>query len=410
MPTAPSVIARTVAVAGPGAGNTDRLVVQMRDELLMYGPNINPLAVLSMKAKKRSVGGPEFKVMNDKQLPRFDAVNDVSPPNTTDTTITVDHGEYFRVHDDILNTRTGEHMLVTGVSGDDLTVVRNYQTGGTPGTGVAMLDNDEIMICGNNLSERASPASTLVTDPTTITNYIQRFGRTTSVSWQRRQTEEYGPAEKERQKKAATIEMKKDLELAFKFGKPLRDVEGSSPRDSAVQDSRHKTGGLQYFIDTYASANAHDAGGAISQNQLWDWIQPLFEDMPEDTTDQQMELAALCSPKAFRVFHSWGIPAVEISPSTKEFGLQLRTYLTPVGRLTLIQDYTLKGTEYGDWMFIVNVKDLEYVYQNGLDIQLQTDVQTPGVHEDKDELFGYVGFGIQRPELHGYIKNMALAA
>ena len=410
MATAPTTINRVIAVGGPGGGNDDRFVVQMADEIFMYGPNINPLTVLSRKAMKKSVKGQTYKIMNDKQLPRFDAVNNGAGYNTTATSIVVDHGSYFRVNDTIMNTATGEHLLITAISTNTLTVVRNYATGGTPGTGVAMTDNDEIMIIGNSLSERAAAPSVLVTDPTTITNYIQRFGRTTGVSLQRKNTEEYGPSEKERQKKAATFEFKKDVELAFKFGKPLLDEEGNSPRDSAVSDTRARTGGLQYFIDTYASANAHDAGGAIAQNQLWDWVAPLFEDMPEDTTGQGMELMALCSAKAFRVFHSWGIPAVEISESTKQYGLQLRTYLTPVGRLSLVQDYTLRGTEYQDWMFIINPKDLEYVYQNGLDVQLKTNIQNNDVHEEKDELFGYIGFGINRPELHGYIKNMALAA
>lgn len=409
MPTNPTVINRAVAVGGPGGGNDDRFVAQIRDEILMYGPNINPLARISSVAKKRSVGNPTFKVMNDKQLPRFDAINNGAGYNTSATSIVVDNGSYFRVHDDVLVTRTGEHMLITAISTNTLTVVRGYDTGAA-GTGVAMVDNDELMICGNTLSERAAAPTSLVTDPTTITNYIQRFGRVTSLSLQRKNTEEYGMDEKQRQKKSATMEFKKDIELAFKFGKPLYDEEANSPLDSAVSDTRFKTGGLQYWIDNFASANAHDAGGAISQNQLWDWVQPLFEDMPEDTTDQQMELVALCSAKAFRVFHSWGIPAVEISEKTKEYGLQLRTYLTPVGRLSLVQDYTLRGTEYQDWMFIINPSDLEYVYQNGLDIQLKTNIQNNDVHEEKDELFGYIGLGIQRPELHGYIKNMSLAA
>lgn len=410
MTTNPTTINRESAVGGPGGGNADRLVVQMRDQIFLYGPNINPVTVLSMKTKKRSVKGAEYKVMNDKQLPRLDRINNGAGYNTTATSIVVDNGVFFRVYDKILNTRTGEQLLVTGISTNTLTVIRNYATGGVAGTGVAMLDNDELMITGSAMAEAAAAPGTLFTDPATITNYIQRFGRVTDLTFQRKHTEEYGMPEKERQKKAATIEFKKDVEMAFKFGKPLKDVEGATPRDSNLRNTRHLTFGLQYAIDQYASANAHDAGGAISQNQLWDWVQPLYEDMPEDTTSQGKELFALCSAKAFRVFHSWGIPAVELSPTSKEYGLQLRTYLTPVGRLSLVQDYTLKGDEYSDWMFIINADDLEYVYQEGLDVQLRTNIQATDVHEEKDELFGYIGFGIARPELHAYIKNMSLAA
>ena len=409
MPTNPTVISRSSATAGPGGGNADRFVPEIRDMILMYGPNINPLTLISSKSKKRTVGNPTYKVMHDKQLPRYDRINNGAGYSNSATSLVVDNGSYFRANDLVRNTRTGEIFLVTAVSTNTLTAVRGYDSGAA-GTGVAMLDNDELMIIGNSMSERAAAPSVLITDPTTVTNYIQRFGRVTGLSVQREHTKEYGPKEAERQKKAAMIEFKKDIEYAFKFGKPLNDVEGASPLDSAVSDSRRQTGGLQYWIDNYASANVLDAGGVITQNQLWDFVEPMFKDYPEDTTDQQFELMALCSPKAFQVFHNWGIPVVRISEKTKNYGLALQTYQTPVGRLSLAQDYTLQGDEYNDWMFVINPSDLEYVCQQGLDMQLKTDIQNNDVHEKKDELFGYLGFGMGRPELHGYIKNMQLAA
>ena len=405
--TNPSVISRPVATGGPGGGNDDRFIIQMEDKIWDYGAHLNPLTQMSRKIKKRSVGNPTFKIMNDKQLPRFDALN--GAVNGSVTTFTVDNGSYFRVGDDVLVTSTGEHVLVTAISTNDLTVVRGYDSVAA-GTGTAALDNAELRIVGNTLSERAASPSILVTDPATVTNYVQRFGRSIGVSLQRKNTDEYGTDEKERQKKSAMFEFKKDVESAFIYGTPLFDEEGNSPLDSAVTDTRYKTGGILYWIDNFASSNILDAGGALSQNALWDFVEPLYKYMPEDTTNQQMELMALCSAKAFKVFHSWGIPAVEISERTKEFGLQLRTYLTPVGRLTLVQHYLLDGTEYQDYMVVINPDDLEYVYQQNLDVQLKLNTQNNDVPEEKDEVMGFIGFGIKRPELHGYVKNMQLAA
>ncbi len=408
--TNPTVIANEAqAIGGPGKGNADRFKPEIRDKILMYGPNISPLTLISSKSKSRSVSNPKYQIMHDKQLPRFDRVNNGGGYNTTDVTIAVDTGELFRPYDMVRVTRTAENFLVTAVSSDNLTVERAYDTTGN-GTGVAMLDNDELMIIGNAMSEKQASPQSLVPDPTTITNFIQRFSRVTNVTEQRIHTDEFGEPELERIKKHATVELKKDLEYAFMFGKPLQDIEAASPLDGALQQTRHLTGGLQHWIDSAASANAHDAGGTITQTQLWDWVQPLFENMPEDTTNQDMELMALCSAKAFRVFHTWGIPAVEISEKSKSYGLQLRTYLTPVGKLTLVQDYILRGDEYDNWMFIVNPGDVEYVYQQGMDVQLKSDIQANDVLEQKDELYGFVGFGLNRPELHAYIKNMDLAA
>jgi hypothetical protein len=90
--------------------------------------------------------------------------------------------------------------------------------------------------------------------------------------------------------------------------------------------------------------------------------------------------------------------------------LALNTYQTPVGRLNLVQDYNLTGDEYDDYMFIVNQSDLEYTYLEGLDMHLETDKQANNVKEQIDELWGCLGLGIHRPEMHAYIHNIRAGA
>ncbi len=405
MSTNPTVISRAVSVAGPGQGNVDRFIEEIENKIWQYGPNLNPLIRIANKVKKRSVRQMSFKVLNDKRLPRFTRINNGGGYNTSATSIVVDNGNYARPQDIWENTATREHILVTGISSNTWTVVRGYDTGAA-GTGVAMTDNDELMFVGNSLSERSTAPVSIQTDPGTVTNYLQFMSRTIGLSEIRDAIAEYGPKEKERQSKNTMFEFKVDAELAFKFGKPIADVEASSPLDSAISDGRWATGGLRYWIDSYAATNALNANIAISQNTLWEFVAPSFEDMPEDATGQGMELMALCGRKAFNVFHNWGMAPIQTSPSIKEFGLQLTTYMTPQGKLNLVQDYTLKGDQYADWMFIVNPSDLEYVYLEGKDMKLKTNIQANDAHEVKDELYGIIGLGIKRPELHRYVYNM----
>lgn len=409
-PSNATVINRAVTIEGPGRGNADRIWIPIEDKLWEYGPNMNPLTRMANVMKKRSVPHREFKVLNDKRLPRFTRINENSGYNTTAVTITVDNGNYFRVQDVIEITRTGEHCLVTGISGNDLTVVRNYATGGTPGTGVAMVDNDEIRILGQAQSERSATPSTITTDPGTVTNYTQLISRSSSVSLDRTRTDEYGPKEKQRQSKQAMDEIKIDNELNFKFGKPLKDVEGDSPRDSSVADSRYATAGIKWFVDNFASDNVLDANEVITQTTLWGFVAPLFENMPDDSTNQNRELVALCGMNAFHAFHQWGLSRVETTPDMKKFGMQLTTYLAPPGRLNLVQDYSLTGDEYSNYMFVINPMDLEYVYTDGHDVHIETNKQMPNVKEIVDEIWGEVGLGIKRPELHGYVYNMKAGA
>jgi hypothetical protein len=407
--TAPTIISRAVTVGGPGAGNADRFVPEIADKILQYGPNINPMTIISRGNKKESVGNQEYKIMNDKHLPRTTRVNNGGGYNTTDTSIVVDAGNYAAAQMIVEVTRTGEPMLVTAVSTNTWTVERGYDTD-SAGTGVAILDNDEIRILGFAGSERSGTPVSIQTSPGTVLNYAQLQLRAVNVSKIRQNTQEYGPKEHERQTKNTMYEFKVDIESSFLFGKPLKDVEGSSPLDGSVADTRYKTGGIKYWIDNYASQNILDANGVITQVALWDFLAPLYKYHPDDTTGQGMELIALCGQKAFHAFHTWAVARIDTTPDTKKYGLQLSTYQAPVGKINLVQHYMLEGDEYADYMFVINPRDLTYKYLQNMDLTVDTEVQTPGVLERKDMMYGVIGLGIGRPELHGYIKNMAAAA
>ena len=407
--TNPTIISRASAVGGPGAGNADRFVKETADTILMYGPDANPVTVISRQANKESVGNQEYTIMNDKHLPRLTRVNNSGGYNTTDTSIIVDNGNFAAAQMIAEITRTREPILVTAVSSNTWTVERGYDTISN-GTGVAILDNDEIRILGFAGAERSGMPTSIQTTPGSVLNYAQLQLRDVNVSTIRQNTKEYGPKEHARQTKNTMYEFKADIESSFLFGKPLKDVEGSSPLDGSVADTRYKTGGIFYWIDNYASQNILDANGIITQSALWDFLAPLFKYRPEDTTGQGKELVALCGQKSFHAFHSWAVARIETTPDTKKYGLQLQTYQAPVGKISLVQHYMLDGDEFSDYMVVIDPKDLSYKYLQGMDLTIKNNIETPGVLERKDMMYGVCGLGIGRPELHGYIKNMAAAA
>lgn len=409
MATDPTIIEGAIAAVGPNQGTSARIVQQTENQIFRYGPNLNPLIRMSNVMKRSSVKNMAFTIINDKRLPRFTRINNGAGYNTTDVSIVVDNGNYFRVQDVLEVTRTKEHAFVTAVSTNTLTVVRGYDLTAA-GTGVAMVDNDEVRNLGQAQSERSGVPTNIQTDPGTIVNYLQIVSRVTNVSTIRQHTEEYGEPELQRQARATMDEMKIDAELDFKFGKPLADVQGSSPLDSSVGDGRWKTGGLLYWILNNAAANVLDANTVITQKTLWDHLGPLFEDMPDDSTNQNRELTALCGMKSFHAFHQWGLTPIQTTPETKRFGLALASYQAPVGILNLMQDYTMRGDEYADYMIIVNPMDLEYKYLEGLDVHIEANKETDNRKEKLDEVWGVIGLGIKRPELHGYIYNMQAGA
>lgn len=85
--------------------------------------------------------------IEDSLLPNSDAINQQSftPDALTETSITVDHGSYFRVGDQIRPAGSHEILFVTDISENELTVVRGY--GGT--TAEALTDDQVLHIIGN---------------------------------------------------------------------------------------------------------------------------------------------------------------------------------------------------------------------------------------------------------------------
>lgn len=67
------------------------------------------------------------------------------------TTIDVAHGEYFQKYDLVRNRRTKEQFLVTAITADALTVIRDWP--GQSGTGVAMTGDDILDILGPAVPE-----------------------------------------------------------------------------------------------------------------------------------------------------------------------------------------------------------------------------------------------------------------
>ena len=108
--------------------------------------------------------------LEDELLPNKDAINDntFSDP-ATDTSFDVDNGSRFRVGDQIQVEGSEELMLVTGINGDTLTVVRGYA--GT--TAEDLADNKVLNILGNAALEGSDKPEARFTNRNRCGNYTQ---------------------------------------------------------------------------------------------------------------------------------------------------------------------------------------------------------------------------------------------
>lgn len=175
--------------------------------------------------------------------------------SATATTFIVDTPAVFNVDDVMENTRTGERMHVRATMGDGTnvsTVVRAFQ--GT--TGTAMIANDILVRVGVAAPQGALADNMVINGFDDLYNYTQIFEDVVEMS-----DSQYKGFIRGDETSAELLE-RKQQELME--GQQLSLLLGKRYRDASRKISTF--GGLKYFVDTYAPANAVDFGGA----NTWD--------------------------------------------------------------------------------------------------------------------------------------------
>ena len=188
--------------------------------------------------------------LEDELLPNKDAINDSTFTDpAADTDFVVDNGSRFRAGDQIQVEGSEELMLVTGINGDTLTVVRGYA--GT--TAEDLVDNQIINILGNAALEGADKPSARFTNRSRCSNYTQIFTATMEVSGTDMAASQLGLAdEMDYQKQERLRELLRDLEnTVINGGQPASNPEGSgSVRRSMKGINQHLSMNVFHTGDT----------------------------------------------------------------------------------------------------------------------------------------------------------------
>ena len=88
----PTIINSSQATAATQVILSDRLKIDMRDEILLLEPSAGPLTVLLKQlTNKEQVYNPTFKVLKDVLIPRLDRINYSTGYDGSSTTLTVDN-------------------------------------------------------------------------------------------------------------------------------------------------------------------------------------------------------------------------------------------------------------------------------------------------------------------------------
>ena len=208
------------------AGTTlPELAEDVSDLIGIISPYETPL-LDALGDPMREATSTHHEWLEDELLPNKDAINDSTFTDpAADTDFVVDNGSRFRVGDQIQVEGSEELMLVTGINGDTLTVIRGYA--GT--TAEDLADNQVINILGNAALEGADKPGARFTNRGRYSNYTQIFTATVEVSGTDMAASQLGLAdEMDYQKQERLRELLRDLEnTVINGGQPTSNPEGS---------------------------------------------------------------------------------------------------------------------------------------------------------------------------------------
>jgi len=208
------------------AGTTlPELAEDVSDLIGIISPYETPL-LDALGDPMREATSTHHEWLEDELLPNKDAINDDTYTDpSADTDFVVDHGSRFRVGDQIQVEGSEELMLVTGIDGNTLTVVRGYA--GTTAENLA--DNQVINILGNAALEGADKPGARFTNRSRCGNYTQIFTAAVEVSGTDMAASQLGLAdEMDYQKQERLRELLRDLEnTVINGGQPSSGPEGS---------------------------------------------------------------------------------------------------------------------------------------------------------------------------------------
>jgi len=365
--------------------NQDKRIVDMSDKIALLEPSASPLVILTKRLNKKIAVNYVYSWLEDELMNRI--VSTSTSYDASATSIVLNSGEGSRVivSNILVVPRTGETMLVTGISTDTLTVIRSW--GAVSAT--ALNANEEMMIIGTAIEQSAPTAPTLKSTKTvTVTNYTQIFKTPLGVSGTLDACELYGGNDRAFQRLKKGIEHLEQIERAFLYGEKVLDASGTHHKST--------TGGAREFIVT----KLKDFGVYATSNEFHLFLKDIFR-------YGSTQKVAMCSPLWLSAISEWAMGKIQVVPTDKTFGIAVSTYNCPHGTLALIKNNVLEGSTYGGYMFIFDVMNLAYRYLRGRDTVLQTNIHDNQEDAYKDMYLSEVGFECKLEKTHGIGKGIS---
>lgn len=244
----------------------------------------------------------------------------------TTTTIPVDDASFYTPNSVLLVEETGEHVFVTAVAANDLTVIR-----GLAGTTITSITNGmHVQKIGNAFEEASSRPSAVTQQGAPRTNYVQIFRNGWAISGTAKAVKYLTGSKLAHNKEMCATYHAEDIERSFIWGRKTITTYNSK--------QFRMTDGILTQIEQYGGdVRTANTGGAgqISRGAFEDWMQSLFT---YNIKGQPNERIAFCGNMALKVINrmAWLDGEYQFKAEETKLGIKITEFVTPFGTLKLM--------------------------------------------------------------------------
>lgn len=323
--------------------------------------------------------------------------------NASDTSIEVAEGALAFANTEVYCVRTGENMLVTGVSGNTWTVSRGFMGSAKQ----ALKVGDKLIALPAHLAEMASANSgTIVTPSGEKYNNITRFSESFKISHIQQNAAMFETSEGE-WAKIPWETARRYFELMRKINKALLfSKRGTNTSIDADNNTIYSTQGFVNYIED----NVLDLG-ETNQNLSWPVLSAWLDDM-FDPTASSSEKVLMAGSNLFggiqRMARDMGTPPVKYY--IPDINADMYEIHTESGNTVMVtKDKKGMPPEEGLSGFGI-VVDLQHVKKRelaGEPIEWRPEIQNPNDHIRQDEIWGSYSLQLMHPDCHGVIRDAA---
>jgi len=296
-------------------------VRQLEDYLDIFEADDFPLLQeVGLNSYDREITNTKFEWQVDYLLPTQDALNG-AVSDTDGTEITVDHAEYFVLHDVVLCESELMRVVSIDASGDTLTVERGFA-----GSTAATHDNDDVVYrLGPARPEGSSPGWARQTAAVQPYNYTQIWDAFAEVTGTEEALKNYAPDD--------LLAMRVDREMQNLYI-VMEQALLYGLRYQPASNTGRTTGGLDQFVhDTNALGDA-----ALTYFDLEDAL----EDVAARAGKTNVPDTLWANGWVMRKISSFATPAIRSERTETVFGNVVDTLLTNFGTLRIMYDRLIK--------------------------------------------------------------------